>query len=214
MKGFVMTRPSVKTVAGAGAAIALTLAVVSTAHASAAASKPLRAVVVYNQAKLVADGLTPKAAIQQAQKIVHYAVTMPHYIPAHFQLMIVRVYPFLPGVELAQETQTYMNLSAQPRTAPGQKPAAAPTFEVDHQHGAPYSYPQEAYYTVSMVNLGKRKASAAEQKYTDFKKKQSVDLLYVYWYDKKTRVATEVTAELHTSRLSRADVLKIAASFD
>jgi hypothetical protein len=210
-----MTRLSVKAMAGAGATIGLTLAVMAAPHiASAATSKPLRAVVVYNQAKLVGDGLTPKAAIQQAQKIVHFTVTMPHHIPAHFQLMIVRVYPYLAGFELAQDTQTYMNLAALPKTAPGQKPAAPPTFEVDHQHGAPYSYPQEAYYTVSVVNLGKRKASAAEQKYTDFKKKKSVDLLYVYWYDTKTRVATEVTAELKTSHLSRAEVLKIAASFD
>ncbi|HZS90696.1 MAG TPA: hypothetical protein VFE42_24785 [Chloroflexota bacterium] len=210
-----MTRLSVKTMAGAGAAAGLTLALVATAHvASAAAPKPVRAVAVYNQSKLVADGLTPKAAVQQAQKIVHYTVTMPHHIPAHFQLMIVRVFPYLPGVELAQDTQTYMNLTGLRKTAPGQKPVAPPSFEVDHQHGAPYSYPREAYYTLSVVNLGKRKASVAEQKYTDYKKKQSVDLLYVYWYDKKTHVATEVTAELHTSRLSRSEVLKIAASFD
>jgi hypothetical protein len=139
---------------------------------------------------------------------------MPHHIPTHFQLMTVRVYPYLAGFELAQDTQTYMNLEALPKTAPGQKPVAAPTFEVDHQHGAPYSYPQEAYYTLSVVNLGKRKASVAEQKYTNFKQKKSVDLLYVYWYDNKSHVATEVTAELHSSRLSRSEVLKIAASFD
>jgi hypothetical protein len=210
-----MTRHSVKTIAVTGATVGLVLGASATGHvASATASKPVRAVAVFNQSKLVADGLTPQAAVQQAQKIVHYTVTVPHHIPAKFRLMIVRVFPFLPGVQPAQDTQTYMNLAAIPKTAPGRAPAAPPTFEVDHQHGVPYVYQQEAYYTLSVVDLGKRKASAAEQKYTDYKKKRSVDLLYIYWYDKKTHVATEVTAELNSSKLSRAEVLKIAASLD
>jgi hypothetical protein len=125
----------------------------------------------------------------------------------------VRVYPFMPGVQPPADTVIFQNLRA-PRTAspnPG-KPAEAPAFEIDHQGATPFVYNNEPYFTISSMRLGGRSANVAEQKYRDFRTHKSIDLIYVYWFDSRRKVATEVTSELVTSRLSRAQILRIAAS--
>lgn len=213
-----MTRTFIKSIAAAGMAAGLVLCTAGVALPAGTPPvtdprKPARVVVVFNQTKMIAQGLTPKAAIKQAQGIVHYKISTVHYIPKGYQLAIVRAYPYLPGASVPQDTQTFMNLSApRPRVTRGQKVAPAPVFELDHQFGSPYVYPKEAFFVLSTVKLGKRTANVAEQKYTDFKRHKSVDLIYVYWYDRASKIATEVTAELTSTKLSRSAIFQIAAS--
>ena len=215
-----MSRTFVKGMAAAGAVAALVLSTVGVAFPAGKPTvtqdprKPLRPVLFYNQTVLVAQGLTPRAALHRAKRYVPYRVTTVHYLPKGFRLVIVRVYPYIPGTMEPQDTQTFMNLSAarKPRGRHA-RPIAVPSFELDHQFGQPYTYPSgDAYFTVRVVKLRHRKASVAEQKYKDLRTHKSVDTLYVYWYDLKSKVATEVTVDLVSSKLGRAQVFKIAAS--
>jgi hypothetical protein len=176
--------------------------------------KALRPVLFYNQTALIAQGLTPQAAMQRARRFAPYPISTVHFVPKGFRLVIVRMYPYIPNVMEPADTQTFMKLSAA-RTARGKqaRPSTVPSFELDHQFGQPYTYVSgDAYFTVRVATLGHRKVSMAEQKHKDLRTHKSVDQLYVYWYDRKSKVATEVTADLLRSTLSRAQVFKIAAS--
>lgn len=210
-----MTRRFVKTMVAAGVVAGVvfsTTGVVFPAGTSPSRARSIRAVAVFNQTVLIGQGLTPRAALHMAGHYVPYALTTAHYIPSGFQLTVVQVYPFVAQVQVPQDTQTFQNLTA-PRTSNHHgRPAEAPAFEIDHQAARPYVYPPEAFYTLSTVKLGSRTAAVAEQKYTDRKHHRAIDLIYVYWYDPRRKVATEVTAELVSSRLSHAQIFKIAAS--
>ena len=215
-----MSRTFVKSMVAAGAAAGLVLSTVGGAFPAGKPPiaqdprKPLRPVLFYNQTVLVAQGLTPRAALHRARRFVPYRVTTVHYLPKGFRLVIVRVYPYIPGTMEPQDTQTFMKLSAARKPRGKQaRPIAVPSFELDHQFGQPYTYSSgQAYFTVRVVKLGHRRVSVAEQKYKDLRTHKSVDTLYVYWYDQKSKAATEVTADLVSSKLSRAQVFKIAAS--
>jgi hypothetical protein len=176
--------------------------------------KPLRPVLFYNQTRLIAQGLTPQAALQRARPFAPYPVTTVHYLPKGFQLVSVTVYPYIPNTMEPGDTQTFMKLSAARKPQGKQaRPSAVPSFELDHQFLQPYTYPSGVpYFTVHAVTLGLRRVAVAEQRYRDLRTHKSVDTLYVYWYDQKSKVATEVTADLMSSTLSRTEVFKIAAS--
>lgn len=215
-----MTRTFVKSLVAAGAAAGLALSMAAVVLPAGKPPitqdprKPLRAVLFYDQTVLVAQGLTPRAAVQRARRFAPYPITTVHYMPKGFQLVIVRVFPYIPYSLEPQDTETFMKLAAA-RKPVGKRarPVAVPTFELDHQFGQPYTYSSgDAYFTVRTITLGHRKVLVAEQKYRDSRTHSSVDTIYVYWYDRKTKVATEVTADLVSSTLSRAEVFKIAAS--
>lgn len=214
-----MTRPYVNIIASGVLACGFALSTMQVAlpagkpSAASHAGKAVRAVAVFNQAQLIAQGLSPQAALHEAARRVPYPMTTTHYIPRGFQLTLVRIYPFIPNVQVPQDTQTFQNMAAV-NTVRGRKRGTvqAPTFEIDHQAAQPYVYPKEAFYTISTIRLAGHPVSVAEQKYTDVRKHKAIDLLFVYWYDTNRKVATEVTAELLSARLSRAEVFKIAAS--
>ncbi len=197
-------------VKGAGAVAAAVGLVLSSAGVALPAGKPftVKVVAVFNQQQLVAQGLSPAAALQRARKMLPYNLTSARYIPGGFRMTTVVVFPFMPGQSVPSDTETYQVLM--PSTH-GKLPQAR-TFEVDHQGGEPYVYLAGAFFTLSTVKLGSRTASVAEQQYRDPRTHKSVDLLYVYWYDRKLKVATEVTADLLPARLSKQTIYAIAAS--
>ena len=182
-------------------------------HVQKDARRTVKAVAVFNQSQLVRQGLTSEAALHTAARYLPYALTTAHYVPRGFQMTIVIVYPFIPGVQPPADSETFQNVTARrtPSHIPG-RPAEAPSFQIDHQAAKPYVYNAAAYFVISKAKLAGRTVSVAEQKYRDFRTRRTIDLLYVYWYDSHRKVATEVTSELVTSRLSRADVLRIASS--
>jgi len=221
-----MTRAFVKNIAAAGTAAGL---VVATAGSAFPASKPtstptpakpkatptpvrpkatptlaqsrvVKPVVFRNQSVTLAQGLTPQAALTLATKFVKYRVTTPHYMPSGFSLVAVTVYPFIPDNSPLSDTQTFYKAHARVVT----------DFEVDHKFGSPYIYYSPT--TPTTAKVGSYTATVVEQKGVNLGKHTKVDLLYVYWYDKTARVATEVTADLQSSGLSRSTVLKIASS--
>lgn len=201
-----MTGTFVKGIAAAGAAAGLVLA---TAGSAFPAGKPkgtpatptvVKPVVLRNQGVTLAQGLTPKAALQRASKFVKYNVTTPHYLPRDFSLVAVTVYPYIPASTLRSDTQNFYKAHSRTLTS----------FDVDHQQGAPFVYYSPTPATTAKV--GRYTATITEQKGANLAKHKAVDLLYIYWYDTKAKVATEVTADLKTSGLSRAEMLKIAAS--
>jgi len=201
-----MTRTSVKSIAAAGMAASLVLA---TAGSALPAGKPkgtpakprvVRPVLFINQGVTQASGLTPRAALQQAARFVKYSVTTPHYLPKNFALVAVTVYPYIPDNTLLSDTQTFYKT----------KVRTVMDFEVDHQLGAPYTYHFSS--TPTTAKVGRYTATVAEQKGANLKTHKTVDLLYVYWYDSHSKVATEVTADLKSSGLNRADILRIAGS--
>lgn len=211
-----MTRTVVKSIIAAGAAVGVVLSMSGVAYQASKppqAPKTIRAVAVFNQAVLLKQGLTPQAAIKQANHLVPYHISTLHYTPKGFQLVYVRVFPFIANVQTPSDTLTFLNMSmARKPSHPGAKAPQVPSFEIDHQGGQPFTYQAVAFFTLSKVRLGKFTANVAEQKYTDAKTKKGVDLLYVYWWNSKSKLATEVTAELTTAHLTRSQVVKIAAS--
>lgn len=211
-----MSRTVVKSILAAGMAAGLVFTMSGVALPAGKPKPPVqdprkqvKPVVLLNQSVILAQGLSPKAALQKAGHILHYTVTTAHYLPKGYQLAIVYVFPFIANLEVPQDTQTFMKLSAVKAHHP--RHFVVPTFEVDHQADSPYSY-YGAYFTVAKAKAGKRTVTVAEQKYTSPRSGKSVDSIYIYWYDTKTRLATEVTADLLASKLTRHDVLKIAGS--
>lgn len=212
-----MARTVVKSVAAAGVAAGLVFA---TAGVAFPAHRPplsdprthLKPVEFINQTSILAQGLTPKAALARAHKMLKYPITTAHYVPRGFTLISERVFP--PIQEPASDTQLFMKLSAaRPAPKGSHTLPEVPSFEIDHTYGKPYVFGSgEAYFTTKVVKAGKRLVTYAEQKYTDVRKHKSFDLVWVYWYDTRTKLATEVTSELKSSKLTRADMLKIAAS--
>lgn len=201
-----MTRTFVKSIAAAGIAASLVLAATSSAFpagkpkGSPAKPKVVKPVLFINQSVTQAQGLTPQAALQRATKFVRYKVTTPHYIPKNFSLVAVAVFPYIPDNRPLSDTQYFYKSHMRTVT----------DFEVDHQQGAPFTY-----YTVTptkTAKVGRYTATIAEQKGPNFQTHKLVDLLYVYWYDSHSKIATEVTAELQSSGLSRSEMLKIANS--
>ena len=205
----------IKGMAIAGAAVSL--AGFSIAHSAGKPPaipdprKALHAVAFFDQSVLVAQGLTPNAAVTRLRRFAHYRISTVHYVPRGFQLAIVKVYPYLPGTQEPQDTQTFIRLVQRTGEKAGStKAPPAAYFELDHQYGQPYSY-HDPYKTAG-ATLGGRKVVVAEQNYRDFRTQRTIDLINVYWYDRNTRVASEVTADLATAHLSRAQILSIAAS--
>ncbi len=219
-----MTRTFVKNIAAAGVAAGL---VAATAGSAFPASKPkatpapskhratpvkpkatptlaqsrvVKPVVFRNQSVTLAQGLSPHAALTLATNFVKYRVTTPRYVPSGFSLVAVTVYPFIPDTSPLSDTQTFYKAHARVVT----------DFEVDHKFGSSYVYYSAAAPTTAKV--GSYTATVVEQKGVNLGKHTKVDLLYVYWYNKTARVATEVTADLQSSGLSRSTVLKIAGS--
>lgn len=214
-----MTRTFVKSIVAAGAVAGLVLCSAGVAYPAGTPPvhdprKPAKPVVFYNQAQFVAEGLTPAAAIERARRFEPYPISTAHYTPKGFQLVAITVYPYIPGQLEPQDTELFMNLSAA-RTASRSRtrPAAAPSFELDHQFGSPYAYANgDAYFTVGTAKISGHTVNVAEQKVGKSRLHKAIDLLFVYWYDSKHKVATEVTTELLASHLSRGEVLKVAAS--
>ncbi len=212
-----MTHPVVKGMAAAGVTSALLLSAAG-AHAAA---KPIsqdprkthRAVVLFNQSRIIADGLTARAAIQRASGIVKYNVTTAHYIPKGFQLVSVYASPLIPSTQEPTDTQTFDDLrpSSAGKKVGGKtsKAVQRPYFEIDHQFGSSYVY-DGAYLKITHAKLSGHAATIAEQSY--HKVGSAIDLVYIYWYDTKKKVATEVTADLHSSKISKGTLMKIAAS--
>jgi len=165
-----------------------------------AQSRVVKPVVFRNQTVTLAQGLTPQAALTLATNFVRYRVTTPRYVPSGFSLVAVTVYPFIPDTSPLSDTQTFYKAHARVVT----------DFEVDHKFGSPYVYYAPTKSTTAKV--GSYTATVVEETGVNLGKHTKVDLLYVYWYDKTTRVATEVTADLQSSGLSRSTVLKIAGS--
>jgi len=212
-----MTRAFVKNIAAAGAAAGLVAATAGSAFpaskpkATPAPAKPkatptlsqsrvVKPVVFRNQSVTLAQGLTPQAALTLATKFVKYRVTTPRYVPSGFSLVAVTVYPFVPDNSPLSDTQTFYKAHARVVT----------DFEVDHKFGSPYVYYSPTAPTTAKV--GSYTATVVEEKGVNLGKHTKVDLLYVYWYNKTARVATEVTADVQSSGLSRSTVLKIAGS--
>ncbi len=212
-----MTRAFVKNIAAAGAAAGLVAATAGSAFpaskpkATPAPAKPkatptlsqsrvVKPVVFRNQSVTLAQGLTPRAALTLATKFVKYRVTTPRYVPSGFSLVAVTVYPFVPDNSPLSDTQTFYKAHARVVT----------DFEVDHKFGSPYVYYSPTAPTTAKV--GSYTATVVEEKGVNLGKHTKVDLLYVYWYNKTARVATEVTADVQSSGLSRSTVLKIAGS--
>jgi hypothetical protein len=212
-----MTRAFVKNIAAAGAAAGLVAATAGSAFpaskpkATPAPAKPkatptlsqsrvVKPVVFRNQSVTLAQGLTPRAALTLATKFVKYRVTTPRYVPSGFSLVAVTVYPFVPDNSPLSDTQTFYKAHARVVT----------DFEVDHKFGSPYVYYSPTAPTTAKV--GSYTATVVEEKGVNLGKHTKVDLLYVYWYNKTARVATEVTADVQSSGLSRSIVLKIAGS--
>jgi len=212
-----MTRAFVKNIAAAGAAAGLVAATAGSAFpaskpkATPAPAKPkatptlsqsrvVKPVVFRNQSVTLAQGLTPGAALTLATKFVKYRVTTPRYVPSGFSLVAVTVYPFVPDNSPLSDTQTFYKAHARVVT----------DFEVDHKFGSPYVYYSPTAPTTAKV--GSYTATVVEEKGVNLGKHTKVDLLYVYWYNKTARVATEVTADVQSSGLSRSIVLKIAGS--
>lgn len=202
-----MARPFVKSAIAAGLAAGLVLSATGTAFPAA---KPggrtsklpvVKPVVLMNQGVTVAQGLKPKAALQMARRYVKYRVTTPHYIPKNFSLVAIVVYPYIPDSQPFSDTQYFYKAHVK----------AVTEFEVDHQLGSPFVY-NDLGSSLKKTKVGSYGATIAEQKYTNFKTHKAVDLFYIFWYDKKTKLATEVTADLHTSGLSRNDLIKVAKS--
>ena len=210
-----MTRAVVKSIIAAGAAVGVVLSMSGVAYPAGKppqTPKTIRAVAVFNQSVLLKQGLTPQAALKQANHLVPYHISTIHFMPSGFQLVYVRVYPFVQNVQTPSDTLTFMNMAmARKPSHPGGKSPQVPSFELDHQGGKPYTY-QGAYFTMGTVHLGKFTANVAEQKYIDAGTKKGVDLLYIYWWNSKAKLATEVTADLISARLTRSQVVKIAAS--
>ncbi len=215
-----MTRTFVKSIVAAGALAGLMLCTAGVAQPAGTPPKahdprkPAKPVVFFNQGQFVAEGLTPAAAIERARRFEPYPISAVHYTPKGFHLVAITVYPYIPGQLEPQDTELFMNMSAaRTPTRSRTRPAAAPSFELDHQFGSPYAYANgDAYFTVEKVKLAGRTVNVAEQKVGASRLHKAIDLIFVYWYDSKHKVATEVTTELLTSHLSRAEVLKIAAS--
>ncbi len=201
-----MTRTFVKGLAAAGVAASLLLATTASAFPAGkpkgtpATPKVVKPVVFRNQGVTLASGLTPKAALQRAHNVVKYRVTTPHYLPKDFALVLITVYPYIPDMTLLSDTQTFYKAHSR----------SVKDFEVDHQLGAPYVYNFPLASTTARV--GSYTATVAEEKGTNAKTHKTVDLLFVYWYDTHSKLATEVTADLKSSGLTRADVLRIANS--
>ena len=212
-----MTRAFVKNIAAAGAAAGLVAATAGSAFpaskpkATPAPAKPkatptlsqsrvVKPVVFRNQSVTLAQGLTPRAALTLATKFVKYRVTTPRYVPSGFSLVAVTVYPFVPDNSPLSDTQTFYKAHARVVT----------DFEVDHKFGSPYVYYSPTAPTTAKV--GSYTATVVEEKGVNLGTHTKVDLLYVYWYNKTARVATEVTADVQSSGLSRSIVLKIAGS--
>jgi len=199
-----MTRTFVKGAAAAVVAASLLLATTGSAFPAGkpkgTPSKPrvVKPVLFINQGVTQASGLTPSAALQRAHNFVKYRVTTPHYLPKNFSLVAVTVYPYIPASTLLSDTQYFYKSHVR----------AVTEFEVDHQLGAPYVY----NLSLTSAKIGSYAATVAEQKGTNAGTHKTVDLLYVYWYDAHSRLATEVTADLKSSGLNRADLLRIANS--
>jgi len=186
-----------------------------------AATKPIsqdprkthRAVVLFNQSRIIADGLTVRVALQRASKIVKYTVTTAHYIPKGFQLVSVYASPLITNTYEPTDTQTFDDLrpaSAGKRIgSKTSKVIQRPYFEIDHQFGSGYVY-DGAYLKITHAKLGGHATTIAEQNYRTAQ--GAIDLVYVYWYDTKKKIATEVTSDLHSSKLSKSALLRIAAS--
>ncbi len=201
-----MTRTFVKGIAVAGAAAGLLIATTGNAFPAGkpkgtpAKPKVVKPVLFINQSVTQAQGLTPKAALRLATKFVRYQVTTPHYLPKNFSLVAVAVFPYIPDNRPLGDTQYFYKAHSRTVTE----------FEVDHQQGAPFTY-----HTTSPLGTARVRAytaTVAEQKGTNLSTHKKVDLLYVYWYDSRIKIATEVTADLQSSGLSRSEVLKIANS--
>ncbi len=212
-----MTYPLRRAVTVAGAATALMLATTAVAFPAKTPPNPQdqrlshRPVILVNQSAVIAQGLTPSDALRRAGKIVKYRLTTAHYIPSGFQLVIVRAFPLIPGTSEPQDTQTFYNL---PRAAhPSSHTRVVvrpPSFDIDHQYAQPYVY-DGAYFMMKTARLSNRRTvTTAEQRYRT--QRGAVDLLYVYWFDRGSHLATEVTADLQSSHLTRDQLLRIAGS--
>ncbi len=215
-----MTDPMRRAITVAGAAATLMLATTAVAFPAKTPPNPQdqrlsrRPVILVNQSAVIAQGLTPTDALRRAGKIVKYRLTTAHYIPGGFQLVIVRAFPLIPGSSEPQDTQTFYNL---PRATRATRPSShtrvviqPPSFDIDHQYAQPYVY-DGAYFTIKTARLSNRRTvTTAEQHYRT--QRGAVDLLYVYWYDRTSRLATEVTADLQSSRLTRDQLLRVAGS--
>ncbi len=169
-------------------------------HTAATKGKLARPVLYYNQTQFIAQGLTATEALRRDSAFVKRRVSTPHYIPRGFQLTIVRVFPYIPSSLELGDTQTFQVLSSSSRQ----------TFEIDHQIGSAYVY--TAPFTVQQARAGSRAVTVAEEKVRDIRSGKAVDLLNISWFDNRSKIATEVTADLVTSRLSRAQLLQVAAS--
>lgn len=222
-----MTRTFVKSVVAASVAAGLVLSMTGVALPAGKppAHKPkppktpiqdprqrVKPVLLFNQTFRLAQGLTPKAALKMASHYLHYNVTTAHYMPKGFQLVEVQFFPYVPNAQEPQDTLYFEKLSVAMKPH-NPRHFEVPVFEVDHQYAQPYVYPSGvAYFTVKSAKAGKRSVTVAEQKYKNVHTGKTVHLIYVYWFDKKTKLATEVTSDLATSTLTRADMLKIAGS--
>jgi hypothetical protein len=212
-----MSRICVKSIVAAGAATGLALSTVGVALPAGKPQpqdprRPVKMIALYNQSRLIAEGLSPKAALKKVQQFERaHVVTTAHYMPKGFRLAVIRVYPYIPyNMELG-DTQQFLNLSKSAR--PSSKLAQAtqwPSFEIDHQFGGPYSY--DSNFVLKRVTLGKVKATVVEEKGRDMRTHKTIDLYFVNWYDSKTKLATQVTADLVSSHLNAKEMIKIAAS--
>lgn len=213
-----MTRAFVKSIVAAGAAAGLALSTVAVAFpagkppAPQDPRRPVKMIALYNQSRLIAEGLSPKVALQKVGAFERArTVSTARYLPKGFRLAVIRVYPYIPyNMELG-DTQQFLNLA--PSARPSSKLAQAtqwPSFEIDHQYGGPFSY--DSNFVLKTVKVGSNKATIVEEKGRDMKTHRSIDLYFVYWYDSKTKLATQLTSDLVSSHLAARDMLKIAAS--
>lgn len=210
--------------AATGVAAVMLLSSTGIAHQAGkpVSRRPHRLVLLFNQTVLIAEGLSPVAALRRAGRIVRYTITTPHYIPRGFRLATVRAYPFIPGTQEPQDTQTFsyfttVSAGEAPRKVsghgrgkqPAPRVAVGRDFEVDHQLGQPYVY-EGAFFTNGRATVARHGVTVAEQRYHS--RKGAIDLLYVYWYDRTKRLATEVTADLQSSHLTKQQLLQVVGS--
>lgn len=213
-----MLRAFVKSIVAIGAVSGLVLSTVAVAlpagkpPAGQDPRRPVKMIAFYNQSRLIADGLSQKAALKKVSDFERArTVTTAHYLPRGFRLAVIRVYPYIPYNMQLGDTQQFLNLST------GAKPNAKlsqstqwPSFEIDHQFGGPFSY--DSNFILKTVKLGSFKATVVEEKARDVRTHKVIDLYFVNWFDSKTKLATQVTADLVSAHMTASDMLKIAAS--
>ena len=173
------------------------------------ASNALRPVVVVVGSKVVGSGLQERAAFLLAnnpKNLISFLIAPPVYVPKDYRLLQITVSP-------AQDQQTPAAASLQyiPRTITTMQ-RTFPSFALYKQLGFAIRLINPGGKVQSVViRAGKKGAGVVRGQLADIKLKGASEQVQISWVD--AGVNFELTSVTSLSKLSVADLLKVAGSF-